>query len=50
MIERTAEGYKVRVKISSNGMITIPAKVRELLGKKPGNMVEVIVIDKVKVD
>lgn len=50
MVERTAEGYKIRVKLSPNGMVTIPAKIRELVGKKPGNMIELVVLDKVKVE
>jgi len=50
MVERTADGYKIRVKISTGGTVTIPAKIRELVGKRPGNMVEIIVLDKTKVD
>jgi AbrB family looped-hinge helix DNA binding protein len=50
MVERTAEGYKIRVKLSTSGMVTIPAKIRELVGKKPGNMIELVVLDRAKVE
>jgi AbrB family looped-hinge helix DNA binding protein len=50
MVERTTEGYKIRVKLSTTGMVTIPAKIRELVGKKPGNMIEIIVLDRTKVE
>ena len=45
-IKKTPKGYELDALITTNGTITIPANVRELVGKGFGDKIHVIVPEK----
>ena len=46
MLKKTKLGYELRATINSNGTVTIPPAVRELVGKDLGDEIDIIIPEK----
>jgi hypothetical protein len=42
-VRKTKDGYEVLLKISSVGLVTIPARIKEILGKKSGDEIKIMI-------
>ena len=43
MLKKTKLGYEIRATINSNGTVTIPPAIRELVGKNLGDEIAIII-------